>query len=169
MSWETDPLSLMQCRSMSKRLQGRGAKSAKFHMVASGEKQCEGRGRINGARGEIEDDSRKIRVYEFATTHHPPQASGGHGAGDSGLAMALFNAVEAVKQGTLNFEDAQQEHIGCTLTDVVRGHAMVFAAEEAQRQKIIVKWARWWRENVATFFFTDSAYEDTRITQTEPK
>lgn len=46
---------------------------------------------------------------------------------------------------------------------------MVFAAEEAQMHKVVVSGARWWRENVATFFFTDSAYEDTRTTQPEPK
>ena len=83
--------------------------------------------------------------------------------------MALFNAVKAVQQGTLNVEETKQEHIGCTLTDVVRTHAMALAAGEARRQNIVVNWARSWQGNVATFSFMDSAYDDTRIPQTKSR
>lgn len=173
MSWEADPLSVVEYTPMPKRLHGRGAKNAIFHMVASTEKQCERRGRIYGARGELEYDSSKIRVYDFATqqatTYHPPEAGGGHGGGDSGLAMAFFNAVKAVREGTHDVEAAQQEYIGCTLTDVVRSHAMVFAAEEARWQKKVVNWGQWWQDNVATFLFTDSTCKDTMQFEPEPK
>ena len=153
-SWEDDPLHHTVCKSMQKRLHGRGAKNATFHMVASTEKQCERRGRIYGTRGEIEYDSKMIRVYDFTTkqaqTHYPQQPGGGHGGGDSGLAMAFFNAVKAVKQGTMNVGEAQSVHIGCTLTDIVRSHVMVFAAEEARREGKVVNWAGWWQDNVET-------------------
>lgn len=49
---------------------------------------------------------------------------------------------------TLSVAQAQSEYVGCSLEEVIRSHAMVFAAEEARRERKVVEWARWWRENV---------------------
>ncbi|KAL8936492.1 MAG: hypothetical protein Q9216_004898 [Gyalolechia sp. 2 TL-2023] len=152
MSWDDDPLPRGQHLSMGARLKGRGAKTAVFHMIAQTEKQCERRGRVYGSRGEIEYDSKMIRVYNFATSkaevHYPHQPGGGHGGGDDGLTRHFINAIEAVEQEATPIKEAQLRHIGCTLEDVIRSHAMVFAAEEARRTKMVIDWADWWHENV---------------------
>lgn len=152
MTWDDDPLPRSQHLSMSERLKGRGAKTAVFHMMAQTEKQCERRGRVYGTKGEIEYDSKMIRVYDFATSkaemHHPHQPGGGHGGGDGGLTRQFVNAIEAVENDAMSIEDAQVLHIGCTLDDVIRSHAMVFAAEEARREKTVIDWASWWQKNV---------------------
>ncbi|KAL8899030.1 MAG: hypothetical protein Q9192_001776 [Flavoplaca navasiana] len=102
-------------------------------MIAQTEKQCEKRGRVYGSRGEIEYDGTMIRVYDFATSeaqvHYPQHAGGGHGGGDDGLTRQFIRALEAAKRDPLRCKEAQQEHIGCTLDDIIHGHAMVFAVE----------------------------------------
>lgn len=154
-SWDEDRLSTSECSSKEKRIHGRGGKVATFHMVAPTEKQCERRGRVYGTKGEIEYDSRMIRVYDFgskqAQSHNPPQPGGGHGGGDAGLARAFVDAVMAVKRQGMNAREAQRLHIGCTLEEIIRSHAMVFAAEEARTQRKIVDWPEWWHKNVETF------------------
>ncbi|KAG8525951.1 uncharacterized protein KY384_000713 [Bacidia gigantensis] len=151
-NWEDDPLPVTSVQQRQDRLQGRGAKNAIFHMVASTEAQCERRGHISGTRGEIEYDSRTIRVYDFATkraeVHVPEQPGGGHGGGDAGLVSAFFKAVEAVKLRQMPVEEAQQAYVGCTAEEIVRNTAMVFAAEEARREKKVVDWPAWWQNNV---------------------
>ena len=131
---------------------GRGAKTASIHMIAFTEKQCERRGRIYGTRGELEYDSETIKVYDFATqataVHHPQQLGGGHGGGDFGLAEAYVNAIAAVKNKVMGVEAAQRKYIGCTAKDVMRSHAMVFAAEEARTGKKVVDWKMWWEQKV---------------------
>ena len=152
MEWQDDPLPMDGNQSMESRIKGRGAKIATFHMVAPTEKQCQRRGRVYGTKGEIEYDSATIRVYDFATKqaniHHPPQLGGGHGGGDAGLARQFVKAIAAVKAGEMTVAEAQKVHVGCTLEDVIRSHAMVFAAEEARRERKVVNWAEWWRSNV---------------------
>lgn len=152
MSWEDDPLPSNQGESMEERIKGRGAKIATFHMVASTEKQCERRGRVYGTKGEIEYDSQTIKVYDFASkevaTHYPHQAGGGHGGGDAGLAQHFAKAIHAVKMHELSVAEAQRTHIGCTLEEVMRSHAMVFAAEEARKERKVVDWGDWWKLNV---------------------
>ena len=151
-TWDEDPLP--GTSPMEARIRGRGAKAATFHMVAWTEAQCHRRGRIYGTKGEIEYDSKTIKVYDFATketqTHHPHQPGGGHGGGDAGLAMAFYNAVGAVKTRTMSASEAQTTHIGCTLEEIIRSHAMVFAAEDARKQKQTLSWPEWWRINVET-------------------
>ncbi|KAI4112790.1 MAG: hypothetical protein LQ345_006113 [Seirophora villosa] len=153
-TWDDDPLPSGQDMPLTERLRSRGAKTAVFHMIAQTEKQCERRGRVYGSKGEIEYDSKMIRVYDFATSkaqvHYPHQPGGGHGGGDAGLTRHFINAIEAVEKGMMSVEDAQISHIGCTLDDIIRSHAMVFAAEEARRQKTVIEWASWWRANVGS-------------------
>ncbi|KAI4166155.1 MAG: hypothetical protein LQ342_000041 [Letrouitia transgressa] len=152
MTWEDDPLPPKGQLSMTERLKGRRAKTATFHMIAHTEKQCKRRGRIYGSKGEIEYDSQTIRLFEFGTSkvemHRPHQPGGGHGGGDDGLARQFVTAIEAVEHGACSVEAAQKNYIGCTLEDVIRSHAMVFAAEEARRKKEVVNWPQWWRDHV---------------------
>ena len=155
MTWEDDslpPSTFNSTATMSNRSRSRGAKIASVHMVAFTEAQCERRGRIYGSKGEISYDSKEIRIFDFATrsskTYSPKQMGGGHGGGDDGLARQYVLAVEAVKNGTMRVEEAQMEFVGCSLEEVIRSHAMVFAAEEARRERKVVNWQHWWEENV---------------------
>lgn len=149
-NWDEDPLPLHGVEKSSVRY--RGAQTAAFHMVAFTEKQCERRGRIYGTKGEIEYDSKIIKVHDFTTDqakiHHAYQPGGGHGGGDDGLAQQYVKAIIAVKNQGMKVEEAQRLYIGCSLEEVIRSHAMVFAAEEARREKKVVIWADWWAANV---------------------
>lgn len=133
---------------------GRNAKHATFHMVAFTEQICERRSRVYGTKGEIEADSKTIRVYNFESAstkvYHPHLPGGGHGGGDDGLTKQFLLAIDAVKNGGSSVVEAQQDHIGCTLEDIIRSHAMVFAAEDARRQNRIVDWHGWWHTQVET-------------------
>ena len=152
MTWEDDPLPTDHQSDMVTRLKGRGAKTATFHMTAFTEKRCERRGRVYGSKGEIEYDSKTIHVYDFASeqtqTHHPRDRGGGHGGGDAGLAEQYVKAIDAVKNQNMSVPEAQTMYIGCTLDEIIRSHAMVFAAEEARKQRKVVDWAEWWRVHV---------------------
>jgi hypothetical protein len=57
-------------------------------------------------------------------------------------------AVDAVKNRGMPVDEAQAQFIGCGVEDIVRSHAVVFAAEEARVNKKIVDWDEWWRTNV---------------------
>jgi hypothetical protein len=131
-------------------LSNRGAKTAQFHMVAFTEKQCERRGRIYGTKGEIEYDSTTIKVHTFAAgqteSHKPHLAGGGHGGGDEGLVRQFLMAVNAVHNEAMPAAQAQREYLGCDLEEAFRSHAVVFAAEEARRDKKVVDWKKWWEK-----------------------
>ncbi|KAK5002927.1 hypothetical protein LTR28_010813, partial [Elasticomyces elasticus] len=133
-------------------LKGRGAKTATFHMIAQTERQCERRGRIYGTKGEIAYDSRTITVYDFASGtsrwFDPPQPGGSHGGGDDGLTRQFVRAVDAVKNHGMSVLEAQATYVGCTLEEIVRSHAMVFAAEEARKERKVVDWMEWWARMV---------------------
>jgi len=128
------------------------AKTASFHMIAHTEKQCERRGWIYGSQGEISYDGSTITVNDFASEttqqHHPPRPGGGHGGGDDGLTKQFLAAITAVKDHGMSVEEAQSEHLGCTLEEIIRSHALVFAAEEARRESSVVHWKSWWSERV---------------------
>jgi hypothetical protein len=132
--------------------QHRNAKRAVLHMVAFTEKICERRTRVYGTRGEIEADSSVICVHDFASvqtrTYRPPVPEGGHGGGDEGLARQFLRAVDAVKNDGCSVREAQETHIGCSLEEVIRSHAMVFAAEQARCGECVVDWPQWWHANV---------------------
>ena len=151
-TWEDDPLPSRAKIDAAARLRGRGAKTATLHMVAFTEKICERRGRVYGTQGELEYDSEIIKVHNFSTgqtqTHYPHQPGGGHGGGDDGLAMQYVKAIHAVKNQGMSAQEAQDLYLGCSLEDVIRSHAMVFAAEDARRGKQIVDWGSWWEDNV---------------------
>ncbi|KAF4550840.1 Hypothetical protein D9617_15g041900 [Elsinoe fawcettii] len=128
------------------------AKTATFHMIAGTEKQCERRGRIYGDKGEIEYDGTTIRVHDFASgsakEYNPKREKGGHGGGDGGLVRQFLQAVVATETKSMAASEAQVHYLGCTLEECVRSHALVFAAEDARREKRIVDWQPWWAEKV---------------------
>jgi hypothetical protein len=43
---------------------------------------------------------------------------------------------------------AQREELGCSIEEVVTSHAMVFAAEEARRNKVVLDFPEWWKREV---------------------
>lgn len=135
-----------------KAIYGRGAKTAVFHMVAHTKKICERYTHIYGVDGEIYADSTTITVEDFNTgeqkVYTPFMAGGGHGGGDDGLARQFILAVDRVKNHGMSVEDSQKMHVGCSLEEVIRSHAMVFAAEEARVQKQVLDFPAWWRRNV---------------------
>ena len=147
LDWKEDPLPGQEL--------GRGPKRALFHMTYPTQAQCERRGRIYGTLGEIRYDSHAITVHTFAdgeTVVHDipkqaPEVEKSHGGGDWGLAAAFVSAVEQVEAGTMNVAQAQRELVGCDLNEIIRSHAVVFAAEEARRERTVVNWQDWWQEN----------------------
>lgn len=132
-------------------LNGRAAKSAIFHMIASTEKICERRGRIYGTKGEITYDLDYISVNDFltgkTTKYTPEAATGGHGGGDGALAENFCRAVQAVNEG-VDVEDAQRRYLGVSIEEIVRSHVAVFAAEKARRERRVVDWDAFWEEEV---------------------
>ncbi|KAM7183535.1 streptomycin biosynthesis protein StrI [Naviculisporaceae sp. PSN 640] len=130
----------------------RGPKTALFHMAAFTEAQSKRRGKISGTHGELQYDGNEIRVYKYsrfkdpdaAEIYTPPKATSGHDGGDSGLMNNFSQAVEAAINGKLCVEEAQAKYVGCTLKEAFMSHAMVFAAEEARRERKIVDWQEWW-------------------------
>lgn len=154
MTWDDDPLPSASSSSSaaSDSLGGRGSKQATFHMIAQTKKQCDRYSYVYGTEGEIYADSRLITVEDFRTgethSYKPPLESLGHGGGDVGLTRQFILAVDRVKNHGWSAEKAQAEYIGCTLEEVIRSHAMVFAAEEARRGKKVVDWKQWWDEKV---------------------
>ncbi|KUJ07584.1 NAD(P)-binding protein [Mollisia scopiformis] len=150
MKWENEPLPGETDKE--KALAGRGAKTAVFHMVAHTKKICERYSHIYGCDGEIYADSENITVENFITgektIYKPHIAKGGHGGGDDGLARQFILAVDAVKNHGVSAEEAQRVHVGCSLEEVIRSHAMVFAAEHARLGKQVVDFPQWWSKEV---------------------
>jgi hypothetical protein len=151
MTWDNDPLPV-NSEDNEKALAGRGAKTAIFHMVAHTTKVCERFSHIYGSDGEIYADSETITVRDFNTgakkIYRPFVAGGGHGGGDDGLARQFILAVDQVKNNGAKVADAQKEYVGCSLEEVIRSHAMVFAAEEARREKKVLDFPEWWKKEV---------------------
>ncbi|KAJ9614248.1 hypothetical protein H2200_002384 [Cladophialophora chaetospira] len=127
-------------------------KVATFHMTALTKKVCERYTHISGADGEIYADGTSISVHNFSTgedaTFHPPSEGGGHGGGDGGLAKQFVLAIDQVKNHGIPVKEAQQEYIGCSLEEIVRSHAMVFAAEEARKTQLWLDFPSWWKREV---------------------
>lgn len=137
---------------------GRGAKQATFHMVAYTHKICDRFSRFYGTEGELETDSHVIKVTDFATglrrEFYPGEETlSHHGGGDNGLAGKFVEAVSRVKnnekeEGYWTVERAQRKIVGCTLDEIVRSHAIVFAAEESRRTGQRIDWRVWWEKMV---------------------
>ncbi|USW55102.1 Putative gfo/Idh/MocA-like oxidoreductase, NAD(P)-binding domain superfamily [Septoria linicola] len=133
---------------------GLGSKTASFHMIAQTLAQCERRGRIYGTSGEISYDSKSITIHDFtnnttSTCNPEVPKNSHHGGGDDGLTQQFLKAVAASKSGRMSVDEAQVEYLGCTMEEIIRSHAAVFAAEEARRERKVVDWQQWWQTNVA--------------------
>lgn len=126
----------------------RPAKSAVFHMVSQTTKQCDRYSNFYGEHGEIQADSFKIVVENFEKktreTYYPKIEDLGHGGGDLGLTRQFVLACDKVKNHRWAARSAQDELVGCTLEEILRTHAAVFAAEEARLEKKVLDWKRWW-------------------------
>jgi hypothetical protein len=148
MAWTDDPLPGQEI--------GRGQKTALFHMIYATQAQCERRGKISGEHGEISYDSRQINVYTFADetvqahviAKQDAEVDKSHGGGDFGLTQAFAEAVERADSGEMSVEEAQRRFVGCDLDEVIRSHAVVFAAEEARMSKKVVDFKTWWAEKL---------------------
>lgn len=161
MTWEDDSAPSMaanQSNNSAGSARGsrhRNVKRATFHMVALTEHISRRKSRFYGSKGELEADSKTVRVHHFATrgtkTYHPHAPTEGHGGGDDGLARQFLLAIDAVKNGGSSVQDAQRLHIGCTLEEIIRSHAMVFAAEDARKGKRVVDWQQWWQAEVERY------------------
>lgn len=129
------------------------AKRVTFHMVAQTFEQCDRYSHFYGEHGEIYADSKKIVVTDFATmqkkSYNPKVEHVGHGGGDIGLTRQFVLACDKVKNHGWQAEKAQNEFVGCTLEEVIRSHALVFAAEDARLNKKVVDWSEWWDREVA--------------------
>jgi hypothetical protein len=151
MTWDNDPLPLKDRSAQS--LTDRGSKTATLHMVAFTHKICQRFTHIYGEFGEIFADSDKIEVRDFRTgekkVHWPyvPE-DGGHGDGDEGLARNFVMAVDAVKNHGVSVREAQEKWIGCSPEEIIRSHAVCFAAEEARKGRVVVDFGRWWENEV---------------------
>jgi len=151
MTWDNDPLPKLN-NDNEKALVRRGAKTAVFHMVAHTKKICERYSNIYGSDGEIYADSETITVENFNTgakkIYKPHLAGGGHGGGDDGLARQFILAVDAAKNHGVDVAEAQKAHVGCSLEEVIRSHAMVFAAEHARKGRKVLDFPEWWSKEV---------------------
>ncbi|RDW72803.1 hypothetical protein BP6252_06710 [Coleophoma cylindrospora] len=152
MTWDEAPIA-GEGETSLEAMTGRGGKIATLHMVALTQKICERYTNIYGTEGEIYADSSTIVVQDFNTrekkTYCPyVEEGGGHGDGDKGLARQFVLAIDRVKNHDEKVEDAQNKYIGCSLEEVIRSHAMVFAAEEARLKKTVVDFPTWWEKVV---------------------
>lgn len=152
MTWDDAPIPAASGSTVQV-IAGKGAKTATLHMVAFTKKICERFSNIYGTDGEIYTDSSCIVVQDFNTgkekTYYPhvPEG-GGHGDGDEGLARQFVLAIDQVKNHGKEVADAQQEHLGCSLQEVIRSHAMVFAAEQARLTKTVIDFPSFWEREV---------------------
>lgn len=132
---------------------GRCAKTAHLHMVAFTHKICQRYTHIYGSEGEIYANGSLITVQDFMTgkkkMYYPPiPEDGGHGDGDEGLARHFVLAVDRVKNYGMSVAEAQRQYIGCSLTDIMISHSMVFAAEDARLGHKVINFPDWWETKV---------------------
>lgn len=106
--------------------------TASFTMVAQTSLICERQSRLHFAFGEIVGDMTSFTVTDFrkgtTKTHTPKLEGGGHGGGDLGLIRTF---VEAVRTG-------RQELLGTDVSEVLKSHLTVFAAEASRREGRVV-------------------------------
>lgn len=114
--------------------------TASFTMVAHTSLICERQTRLHFSHGEIVGDMDTFTVTNYRTgekKHYTPQnEGGGHGGGDIGLIRTF---VEAVRTG-------RQEVLGTNVSDVLRSHLTVFAAESSRRTGSVVDCAEFERK-----------------------
>lgn len=114
--------------------------TASFTMVAYTSLICQRQTRLHFTHGEIVGDMNDFTVTDFRTgrktTYHPKDEGGGHGGGDLGLISAFVEAVRA----------SDQELLGTDVSDVLKSHVTVFAAETSRREGRVVDCAEFEKE-----------------------
>ncbi|KAF8351275.1 streptomycin biosynthesis protein StrI [Amanita rubescens] len=111
--------------------------TASFTMVAYTSSICDRQTRWHFTHGEIIGDMNTFTVTNFRdpkkpVRHHPSEVPlSGHGGGDLRLVSAF---VEAVREG-------KQEILGTDISDVLRSHITVFAAEASRREGRVIDYA----------------------------
>jgi hypothetical protein len=106
--------------------------TASFTMIAYTSLVCERQTRLHFTLGEIVGDMNHFTVTDFRTgrsnVHRPASEGGGHGGGDLGLIKAFIEAVKTRRQDLL----------GTDVTDVLKAHLAVFAAEHSRKTGAVV-------------------------------
>lgn len=106
--------------------------TASFTMISTTELICERQTRLHFAHGEIVGNMSTFTVTNFRTgetkRHVPKSEGGGHGGGDLGLIRTFIEAVRTGNQGVL----------GTDVSDILRSHLTVFAAEQSRKQGKVV-------------------------------
>ncbi|CAL1701458.1 unnamed protein product [Somion occarium] len=106
--------------------------TATFTMIAHTSLICERQTRLHFSHGEIVGDMNTFTVTNFRTgqtkKHVPKNEGGGHGGGDTGLIRTF---VEAVRTG-------RQSVLGTDVSQVLKSHLTVFAAESSRREGKVV-------------------------------
>ncbi|PFH52530.1 hypothetical protein AMATHDRAFT_139561 [Amanita thiersii Skay4041] len=107
--------------------------TASFTMVAYTSLICERQTRWHFTHGEIVGDMTSFTITDFKRPEMPERRSprldgGGHGGGDMGL---IEGFVEAVRTG-------KQEILGTDVSEVLRSHITVFAAEASRKEGRVV-------------------------------
>jgi hypothetical protein len=101
-------------------------------MVAYTSLVCERQTRLHFTHGEIVGDMNQFTKTDFrsgrTTVHRPVPEGGGHGGGDRGLTRAFVEAVRT----------RQQNLLGTDVTDVLKSHLTVFAAEHSRKTRTVV-------------------------------
>ena len=120
------------CDNQVVNLEFSNGSTASLTMVAFTSAICERQTRLHFSHGEIIGDMRTFTVSDFrkGTTkvHRPASEGGGHGGGDRGL---ISSFVEAVRTG-------RQEIMGTDMSDVLKSHLTVFAAEASRKNGVVV-------------------------------
>jgi hypothetical protein len=101
-------------------------------MVAYTTLICERQTRLHFTHGEIVGNMTQFTVTDFrsrqTTVHRPSTEGGGHGGGDFGLVRTFVEAVRTRRQDLL----------GTDITDVLKSHLTVFAAEHSRKTGTVV-------------------------------
>ncbi|ETW84569.1 hypothetical protein HETIRDRAFT_312391 [Heterobasidion irregulare TC 32-1] len=120
------------CDNQVVNIQYSSGATASFTMVAFTSLICDRQTRLHFTHGEIVGDMKTFTVNNFRTgqsvLHKPKDEGGGHGGGDLGLIRTF---VEAVRTG-------RQELLGTDVTEVLKSHMTVFAAEHSRKQGVVV-------------------------------
>ncbi|KAJ6262162.1 hypothetical protein Dda_2967 [Drechslerella dactyloides] len=144
-------------------------KTATLTMTAFSNAICERKTIVYGTKGELHSDTSwpvatlpqknqgrrepqtSLHSISFTdpraswVTHSPGPADifSGHGGGDTGLAKAFVEAVEAVKVYGWDVSKAQREYIGAGVDEAVRAHGLAWCAEESRKSGERKDWSQW--------------------------
>ncbi|KAI0053056.1 NAD(P)-binding protein [Auriscalpium vulgare] len=120
------------CDNQVVNIQFASGATVSFTMVAYTTLICDRQTRLHFSHGEIIGDMISFTVNDFrtgkSTVHHPKSEGGGHGGGDLGLVRTFVEAVRT----------RQQDILGTDVTEVLRSHLTVFAAEHSRQEGTIV-------------------------------